>query len=476
MELQNFTIEQINKALKEKEFSVKELTQAYFSQIKKTDSEIGAYLSLTEDLALKQAEASDDKIKELISENKEIPKLLGIPCAIKDNILVKGEKCTTASKMLENYIASYDAGCTKKLKESGSIILGKTNLDEYAFGSSTENSALKVTKNPCDLSRVPGGSSGGSAAALASNQAVFALGTDTGCSVRTPSSFCGVVGLKTTYGSVSRYGVIASASSLDQVGPLAKNVQDCETIFAVISGKDKQDATSVEFKYEKLVENKSFKIGVPKEFFGKGLDPEVEKIIKSAISKAENQGFKIEEISLPSTEYALACYYIIQTSEASSNLARFDGIRYGLSKQHKEDLLDVYLESRGEGFGPESKRRIMLGTYTLSAGYYDAYYKKALEVRSLIKQDFARAFEKVDLIMGPVTPFPAFKIGEKFDDPLAMYLADIYTVPVNLAGLPGMSLPVGKVDGKLPVGLQIIGNHFQENKIFNIASIIEKII
>jgi aspartyl-tRNA(Asn)/glutamyl-tRNA(Gln) amidotransferase subunit A len=471
MELQNFTIKQINRGLKAKEFSAKELTLAYFDKIKKTDNEIGAYLGLSENLALKQAELSDEKIK----NNEEISELAGVPCGIKDNILVEGEKCTCASRMLENYIASYDAGCIKKLKESGAVILGKTNLDEFAFGSSCENSAFKVTKNPHDLSCVSGGSSGGSAAAVASDQACFALGTDTGCSVRTPASFCGVVGLKTTYGSVSRSGVIASASSLDQVGPLAKNVEDAEIIFNAISGKDPKDATSVEFKYEKLTKEKPFIIGVPREFFGKGLSKDVEKIIKNTITKIEDQGFKIQEISLPSTDFALACYYIIQTSEASANLARFDGIRYGFSKRDKENLLDVYMASRGQGFGIETKRRIMLGTYSLSSGYYDAYYKKAQEVRLLIKQDFINAFAKVDLIIGPVTPFPAFKIGEKASDPLSMYLADIYTVPINLAGVPAMSLPVGKI-GKLPVGLQIIANHFEENKIFNIASIIEKIV
>lgn len=471
MELEKLTIREIHDGLIAKQFSAKELALYYFDKIEKTDDKIGAYLNLTKDLAFNQAEFVDQKI----ADNQEISDLAGVPCAVKDNILIENEKCTTASRILENYVASYDAGCIKKLKQNDAIFLGKTNLDEFAFGSSTENSALKVTRNPHDLTCVAGGSSGGSAAALASNQAVFALGTDTGCSVRTPASFCGVVGLKTTYGSVSRSGVIASASSLDQVGPLAKNVEDCEIVFREISGKDPQDATSAEFKYEKLLQDKPLVIGVPKEFFGKGLDKNVEKIIKTTIAKIEDQGFKIQEISLPSTEYALACYYIIQTSEASSNLARFDGIRYGLSKQQKNDLLDVYLESRGQGFGPESKRRIMLGTYTLSAGYYDAYYKKAQEVRQSIKQDFKNAFAKVDLIMGPVTPFPAFKIGEKFDDPLSMYLADIYTVPVNLARLPGMSLPVGKI-AKLPVGLQIIGDHFQENKIFNIASVIEKIV
>ncbi|OGZ78811.1 MAG: glutaminyl-tRNA synthase (glutamine-hydrolyzing) subunit A [Candidatus Staskawiczbacteria bacterium RIFOXYB2_FULL_32_9] len=480
MKLENFTIKQINKGLKEKEFSAKELALAYFDKIKKTDNEIGAYLSLSETLAISQAEEADKEIALRLSSGQEFPILAGVPCGIKDNILVEGEKCTCASKMLENYVASYDAGCIKKLKKNGAVILGKTNLDEFAFGSSCENSAFKVTKNPHDLSCVSGGSSGGSAAAIASDQACFALGTDTGCSVRTPASFCGVVGLKTTYGSVSRSGVIASASSLDQVGPLTKNVEDAETIFNIISGKDIFDATSVEFKYEKLTKEKPFVIGVPREFFGKGLNKDVEKIIKKTISKIEDQGFKIQEISLPSTDFALACYYIIQTSEASANLARFDGIRYGYSEIQNISskdftLRDIYLKSRGKGFGAESKRRIMLGTYSLSSGYYDAYYKKAQEVRLLIKQDFIDSFKKVDLIMGPVTPFPAFKIGEKANDPLSMYLADIYTVPINLAGVPAMSLPIGKI-GKLPVGLQIIANHFEESKIFNIASIIEKIV
>jgi aspartyl-tRNA(Asn)/glutamyl-tRNA(Gln) amidotransferase subunit A len=472
MELQDFTIKQINKCLKEKKFSAKELANAYFDKIKNTDKDIDAYLNLTQDLALSQAEAVDQKI----SNGEEIPTLAGVPCSIKDNILVKDEKCSAASKMLENYIASYDSSVIKKLKEQGAIILGKTNLDEFAFGSSCENSAFKVTKNPHDLTCVAGGSSGGSAAAVASNQCCFALGTDTGCSVRTPASFCGVLGLKTTYGSVSRSGVIASASSLDQVGPLAKSVEDIEIIFNAISGKDILDATSVEYKYEKFIENnKPLTIGIPKEFFAEGINKDVEKIVKEAIFKIEDQGFKIQEISLPSSKYALACYYIIQTSEASSNLARFDGIRYGLSKQNENDLLDFYLSNRAGGFGAESKRRIMLGTYSLSSGYYDAYYKKAQEIRQLVKQDFKKAFEKVDLIMSPVVPFPAFKIGSKVNDPLSMYLADIYTVPVNLAGLPALSLPVGKTNG-LPVGLQIIANHFEENKILSIASIIEKLV
>ena len=459
MNLKDLTIVQIHKGLKAKEFSSVEITKNYLQAIKKQDKEINAYLSVTEELALSQAEIADKQI----SAGQKIAYLTGVPCAIKDNILVEGEKCTNASKILENYIAPYDATVIKKLKKEGAVILGKTNLDEFAFGSSTENSAFKLTKNPHDLTRVAGGSSGGSAAAVASNQCCYALGTDTGCSIRTPASFCGVAGLKPTYGAVSRYGLTASASSLDQMGPLAKNIEDIKIVFKAISGKDEMDATSADYIFKDLeIGLKGLKIGVPKEYFGKGLDSGVEKIIRSAIKKSEDAGAEIVEISLSSSKYALACYYIIQTSEASANLARFDGVKYGL-------------KNRGKEFGPEVKRRIMLGTYSLSSGYYDAYYKKAQEVRNLIQQDFQKAFEKIDLIFCPVTPFPAFKIGEKMNDPLSMYLADIYTVSVNLAGLPGLSMPVGKVEG-LPVGLQIIGNHFQENKILSIASFIEKMV
>jgi aspartyl-tRNA(Asn)/glutamyl-tRNA(Gln) amidotransferase subunit A len=389
--------------------------------------------------------------------------------------MVEGQKCTSASKILENYVAPYDATVIKKLQDAGAIILGKTNLDEFAMGGSGENSAFGVTKNPHDTSRVAGGSSSGSASAVASNMACYALCSDTGGSIRLPSSFCGIVGLKPTYGAVSRYGLIAFGSSLDQIGPMGKTVEDVKIIFEAISGKDKMDATSTDYKFvDSTAKLKGLKIGVPKEYFVKGIDPEVEKIIKSAIKKAEDQGAEIVEISLPSVEFALATYYIIAPSEASANLSRFDGIKYGLSEP-AENLLDVYLKSKGKGFGAEVKRRIMLGTYTLSSGYYDAYYKKAQEVRELIKQDFAKAFEKVDLIFCPVSPVPAIKIGERSEDPLAMYLMDIYTVSVNMAGLPGLSLPAGKI-GNLPVGLQIIGKHFEENKILAIAEQMEKLI
>jgi len=476
MDLTELTIKQAHEGLKNKEFSSKELILAYLEKIKKTDKEINAYLSVTEELALAQAERADRKIA-----SGDFGVLTGIPCAIKDAILVEGQKCTAASKILENYIAPYDATVIQKLKKEGAVILGKTNLDEFAMGGSGENSAFGATKNPHDKTRVAGGSSSGSAAAVAAGEACYSLGSDTGGSIRLPSSFCGVVGLKPTYGAVSRNGLIAFASSLDQIGPITKTIDDCKIVFDAIKGKDPADSTSVESQFP--ISNFQFpklRIGVPKEYFVKGIDKEVEKIIRNSIKKAENAGAKIEEISLPSVEFALACYYIIAPSEASANLARFDGIKYGYSeiqnqKSTIQNLIDVYLKSRGHGFGAEVKRRIMIGTYALSSGYYDEYYKKAQEVRQLIKQDFAKAFEKVDLIFCPVSPAPAVKIGEKTENPLSMYLMDIYTVSVNLAGLPALSMPVGKI-GNLPVGLQIIGDHFQESKILAAASYIEKLV
>ncbi len=487
MELTELTIKQAHEGLKKGDFTSVDLTKAYLKKIKSENKELNAYLFITEDLALSQAEEADAAFAKSFGEpKKKIGILTGIPCGVKDAILIEGEKCTAASKILENYVAPYDATVIKKLKEQGAVILGKTNLDEFAMGSSTENSAFGETKNPHDKTRVAGGSSGGSAAAVAANMAAFALGSDTGGSIRQPASFCGVVGLCPTYGAVSRYGLIAHASSLDQIGPLAKNVQDCKIVFDAIKGKDPADSTSVESEIRNpKLEIRNLRIGVPKEYFAEGLEKEVEKIIRDAIKKAEDAGAEIIEISLPSSEYALACYYIIGSSEISANLARFDGIKYGLSKP-AENLLDVYLKSRGQGLGEEVKRRIMLGTYSLSSGYYDAYYKKAQEARELIKQDFKEAFvppgvgsrcggKKVDLLFCPVSPFPAFKIGEKADSPISMYLADIYTIPLKLAGLPGISVPAGKV-GKLPVGLQIIGNHFEEDKILAVAQEMEKLL
>jgi len=475
MKLTELTIKEAHKGLKSGDFTSVDLTNAYLEEIKKSDKEINSFLLVDEEWALEQAKEADKKIA-----SGDFGVLTGIPCAIKDAILVEGKKCTSASKILENYIAPYDATVIKKLKAEGVVILGKTNMDEFAMGGSGENSAYGVTKNPNDTTRVAGGSSSGSAASVAGNMACFSLGSDTGGSIRLPSSFCGVTGLKPTYGAVSRYGLIAFGSSLDQIGPIAKNVEDAKIVFEAICGKDKLDATSTDYKFSAQGgpasgwELKGLKIGVPKEYFVKGIDPEVEKIVKSAIEKAKKEGAEIVEISLPSSEFALACYYIIAPAEASANLARFDGIRYGLSEK-SDNLLDVYLKTKGHGFGAEVKRRIMLGTYTLSSGYYDAYYKKAQEIRQLIKQDFESAFEKVDLIFAPVSPVPAIKIGERTDDPLSMYLMDIYTVSVNLAGLPAISMPAGRM-GNLPVGLQIIGNHFQENKILAVAEHIEKML
>ena len=490
MELTNLTIKEAHRGLKKKEFSALELCQNYLDKIEKENKKIQAFLTISKDLAISQAK----KVDEIISGGQEIPLLAGIPCVIKDNILVEGVRCTAGSKILENYIAPYDATVIKRLKEQGAVILGKTNLDEFAMGASGERSAFFPTRNPHDLTRVPGGSSSGSAAAVASNMSCYALGSDTGGSIRQPSSFCGIVGLKPTYGAVSRYGLIALASSLDQIGPLAKTVEDAKIVFDVISGKDEMDSTSVELpkiencklkvknvrssssRRDSIIEN--LRIGVPKEYFIKGMDPEVEKIVKNAIKKYEKLGAKIEEISLPYTEYAIAIYYIIVPSEASANLARYDGIKFGYSVANQridtDSLLDVYLQSRKKGFGDEVKRRIMLGTYALSSGYYDAYYLRAQKVRTLIREDFKRAFQIVDFILTPIAPTPAFKIGEKAEDPLLMYLCDVFTAPVNLAGLPAISIPAGKI-GKLPVGLQIIGKPFEENKILEIAKTYERI-
>jgi len=476
MKLEDFTIEKIKEGLLKKEFSATELTKAYLEKIEKEDKKIRAFLTLSPEIALKQAKEIDERI----FLKKELPSLAGVPCAIKDNILVEGIKCTAGSKILENYIAPYDATVIRKLKEAGVVILGKTNLDEFAMGSSNENSAFFATKNPLDLEKVPGGSSGGSAAAVAANFCVFALGSDTGGSIRQPASFCGIVGLKPTYGAVSRYGLIAFASSLDQIGPMTKNVRDCKAVFEVIRGKDEMDSTSLEMKEVNNLRIRSLeeiKIGLPKEYFLEGMDPEVEEKIKKAIKKYEEMGAKILEISLPHTPYALACYYIIATSEASANLARYDGIKYGFSiikneQRTIDNLLEVYFKSRGQGFGEEVRRRIMLGTFSLSIGYYDAYYLRAARVRSLIIKDFEEAFKKVDLILAPTSPTLPFKLGEKIDDPLKMYLSDVFTVSVNLAGLPAISIPVGKV-GNLSVGLQIIGKPFEEEKIFDLANFYE---
>lgn len=471
MNLENLTISKIHQGLNGKEFSASEICRLFLEKIEKEDKDIKSFVIVASSSAMAQAK----KVDEMIASKKEIPLLAGVPLAVKDNILVEGAGCTAGSKMLKNYTAPYDATVVKKLKERGAVILGKTNLDEFAMGSSTENSAFFTTKNPHDLTRVPGGSSGGSAAALAAGFSVFALGSDTGGSIRQPASFCGIVGLKPTYGAVSRYGLIAFGSSLDQIGPLAGSTEDCKIVFNEISGKDPFDSTSAEFKEpDSEIKISGLKIGIPKEYFIKGIDEGVEKAVREAIKKYEKMGAKIEEISLPNTEYALACYYIIAPSEASANLARYDGIKYGYSElKESKDLADVYSKSRQEGFGPEVRRRIMIGTYALSAGYYDAYYLRAQKVRTLIQRDFDRAFKKVDVIFTPTTPTSAFKIGEKAKDPLSMYLSDIFTVSINLAGLPALSVPCGKAEG-LPVGLQIIGKSFEENRILEVGKFLNQ--
>ena len=487
-------IKDLHKKLINGETTSVKLTEEYFDNIKKKDNEIGAYLTLTEDLALEQARIADARIK----KGEKIDLLTGIPCAIKDNLCLNGVRVTAGSKILDNYIAPYDAAVVEKLKEKNAVILGKTNLDEFAMGSSTENSAYRKTKNPADLERVPGGSSGGSAAAVAADEAVWALGSDTGGSIRQPASFCGTVGLKPTYGRVSRHGLIAMASSLDQIGPIAKTVEDAAIILSRVSGEDKMDATAAR-SADKLYENylsgnvKGVKIGIPEECLDKGLDDEIREKFEAAVKKFKKMGAKIERINLPHSEYSLPAYYIIMTSEASSNLARFDGVKYGMRVNDrvksdilpdraadKEDnivngtLLETYLDSRRYGLGEEVKKRIMLGTYALSAGYYDAYYLKAQKVRTLIKRDFKEAFKKVDLIFSPTSPETAFKFGEKSNDPLKMYLSDIYTVPANLAGVPAISFPIGtisnsKEEKKLPAGGQLMGKWFDEENLLQVA-------
>ncbi len=472
MILNSLTLEQAHKGLSEKEFSSLELTRQCLAEIKKKDSaEINAFINILEESALEQAKKADEKI----SQGLRINKVEGIPLAVKDNILIKGHPATAGSKILENYKAAYDAAVIEKLKARGSVFIGKTNMDEFALGSSTESSYFGPTKNPRDPERVPGGSSGGSAAAVAANECIAALGSDTGGSIRQPASLCGVVGLKPTYGRVSRYGLMAMASSLDQIGPLTKTVEDANILFNSIKGSDPKDSTTkdAEDTDEKLDGNIKGKIiGIPKEYFISGLDPEIEERIKQAIKTLEGLGAKIEEISMPNAKYALAVYYIIMPAEVSSNLSRFDGIRYGFSTANMPDadgLMEVYIQSRTAGFGAEAKRRIMLGTYVLSSGYYDAYYLKAQKARRLVSRDFEESFKKVDCIATPTSPCVAFKIGDKTDDPLTMYLSDIFTVSANIAGVPAISIPCGDSKDGLPIGFQLIGKHFDEKNILNAA-------
>jgi aspartyl-tRNA(Asn)/glutamyl-tRNA(Gln) amidotransferase subunit A len=474
-DLYTLTIREASKKLKAGEILPSELLKSVINRIEKIEPKVRAYITQTFDLAREQAKESDKRY----AKNQPLSDLDGIPVALKDVFATRGIKTTAASKILEDFIPAYDATVVTKLARAGAVILGKVNTDEFTMGSSTENSAFGVTHNPWDLSRVSGGSSGGSAAAVSSGECLFALGTDTGGSIRQPSSFCSVSGLKVTYGLVSRNGVISYASSFDTIGPIAKSVADVAMILNVIAGNDPLDSTSVRNKlpdYTSFLnkEIKGKKIGVPKEFFGQGLDSEVNKIIENSLKTFKLLGAKVEEMSLPSTDLAIAMYYIIAKSEASSNLARYDGIRYGKSeirnqKSEIESLIDLYFKNRTVGFGNEAKRSIMMGTHTLSSGYHDAYYKKASQIRTLVKKEYEEAFKKYDALVTPVSPFPAFKIGEKIEDPLTMYLADANTVPINPAGVPAISIPAGFTENNLPVGMQIIGPHFGEGQIIEIA-------
>lgn len=471
MKMNELNIVSAHEGLINKEFTSVELAKACFDAIREKDEELNAFISLTEDQAYQEAEKIDKKI----NEGSKIGVLEGIPIALKDNILVAGVKATAGSKMLEHYVAPYDATVVERLKKNGAIIIGKTNMDEFAMGSSGENSHFGPTKNPHDLKRVPGGSSSGSAAAVAAHETICALGTDTGGSVRCPASFCGIVGFKPTYGRHSRHGIIPMGSSFDQVGTLTKTVRDAGILFESMAGKDAFDATSADKKV-KVVEEigksvSGMKIGVPKEYFAEGLDEKVGAVIKESIKKLEAAGAEIVELSLPNIKYALNVYYILMPAEVSSNLARFDGVRFGY-RADAENLQEMYLKTRRDGFGDEVRRRIMLGTFVLSSGYYDAYYKKAQQVRRLIKNDFENAFKQVDCLISPTMPTTAFKIGEKMDDPLSMYLADIYTVAANVAGLPAIVVPVGSVK-KMPVGAHLMAGQFEEGKLFRVAGMLE---
>lgn len=474
MQLYRLTAHELHDLLIKKEISAEEINNAVFERIDAVEDKIGAYVTKTKEHALKSARAVDEQIR----NGETVAPLAGIPVAVKDNMCTNGLRTTASSKILSNFVPPYDATVVEKLAAVGAAVVGKTNLDEFAMGSSTENSAFANTKNPWDTERVPGGSSGGSAAAVSAGEAVCALGSDTGGSIRQPASFCGVVGLKPTYGAVSRYGLIAFASSLDQIGPFARDVTDCALLLEAISGHDPRDSTSANYQvpdYSAALVNdvRGLKIGVPEEYMASGIIPEVRAAVEKAMKLLETLGATVEYTTLPHTEYALPTYYIIAPAEASSNLARYDGVRYGFRAADAVDVIDMFMKSRSQGFGPEVKRRIMLGTYALSAGYYDAYYLKALKVRTLIKQDFERAFEKYDLLLSPTSPSPAFRFGEKVDDPLQMYLSDICTISVNLAGIPGISLPCGFVDG-MPVGLQLMGKYFDEGTLLRVAYTFEQ--
>ena len=475
MDITELTVHELQEKIKSKELTITEITKAYVDRIKEKEPEVQAFITELTEAGMKQAE----EIQAKIDKGEEVGKLAGIPIGIKDIICTKGVKTTCASKMLENFVAPYDATVMNKINAEEMIDLGKLNMDEFAMGGSTEYSYFKKTRNPWDLSRVPGGSSGGSAAAVAANECFMALGSDTGGSIRQPASYCGVTGIKPTYGTVSRYGLIAYGSSLDQIGPLAKDVTDCATLLEAIASYDEKDSTSVKlesYDFTSALKDdvKGMKIGIPKDYFGEGLDEEVKEAVLAAAKTLEEKGAIVEEFDLGLVEYAIPAYYVIAAAEASSNLSRFDGVKYGYRAKDYEGLHNMYKKTRSEGFGAEVKRRIMLGSFVLSSGYYDAYYLKALRTKALIKKEFDKAFEKYDVILGPVAPTTAPKLGDSLSDPIKMYLGDIYTISVNLAGLPGISLPCGKDKNGMPIGLQLIGDCFNEKKIIQAAYTFEQ--
>src|SRR6266702_972622 len=474
MNINTMTIDEARSQVQSREISAHALAEAHYAQIESRDETIGSFLTLTKDRAFAQAE----RIDRLAEKGDPLPPLAGVPVGIKDVLMTRGERTTAGSRFLDKFIAPYDATAVAQLEAAGAVCLGKLNCDEFAMGSSNENSAFHPVRNPRDTTRVPGGSSGGSAAAVAAGFAVATLGSDTGGSIRQPAAFCGVVGVLPTYGRVSRYGVIAFASSLDRVGPFAKNVEYAATILQVIAGKDVMDATSSDRLVEDYVGGlakpvEGLRIGVPKEYFGEGLDPEIRGAIDGVLAGLKMVGCVVKPVSLPHTKYAIPTYYVIATAEASSNLSRFDGVRFGLRDAEAKTLAELFRRTRDAGFGAEVKRRILLGTYALSAGYYDAYYRKAQQVRTLLTRDFLTAFNEVDVIVSPVTPTPAFKLGEKTDDPVQMYLEDIYSVAASLAGICGASVPCGETKGGLPIGVQVLGKHFDEATMLRVAQAVE---
>ena len=474
MDIMSLTAVELGKKIKAKEISVTEATQAYLDQIEKVENDVHSYVTIDKEGALKRAE----EVQKMIDAGTLLSPLAGVPVAIKDNMCTKGMRTTCSSKILENFVPTFTSEAVLNLEKAGAVIIGKTNMDEFAMGSTTETSYYGVTRNPWNLGHVPGGSSGGSCAAVAAGECAYALGSDTGGSIRQPSSFCGVTGIKPTYGTVSRYGLIAYGSSLDQIGPIAKDVTDCATILEIIASHDVKDSTSVEREYDftsALTDDvKGMKIGIPRDYFGDGLSADVKEQILNAVKVLEEKGAVVEEFDLSLVKYAIPAYYIIADAEASSNLARFDGVKYGYRTEEYEGLHNMYKKTRSEGFGAEVKRRIMLGSFVLSSGYYDAYYLKALRTKALIKQAFDKAFAKYDMIVAPAAPTTAPELGKSLSDPMKMYLSDIYTISVNLAGLPGISIPVGKDSKGLPVGMQLIGDCFQEKKIIQAAYTFEQ--